>query len=151
MIVFYRYPAWRWSCMSFPYCYVTIHDNHYSRVYIDLLCNKWLFFVLKFFLKRVYVIFRSLTYSCGLVSVVLHRVLTSPQELPGQLCSKVKVKPLFSAHCVVRSISFDPFTWSIPNLVQGLPFRVDDPYWFSVHMFKGQGQTTFLSPVFKVM
>ena len=35
--------------------------------------------------------------------------------------SKVKVKPLFSAHCVVRSISFDPFTWSIPNLVQGLP------------------------------
>ena len=36
-------------------------------------------------------------------------------------CSKVKVKPLFSAHCVVCSISFDPFTWSIPNLVQGLP------------------------------
>ena len=35
-------------------------------------------------------------------------------------CSKVKVKPLFSSHCVVRSISFDPFTWSIPNLVQGL-------------------------------
>ena len=105
--------------------------------------------------------------------------------------SKVKVKPLFSVHCVVRSISFDPFTWSIPNLVQGLPsmsrwflliFRphvqrsrlnhssqpsvlsgqylltplldqyqtwcrgcpqpVDDPYWFSGHMFKGQGQTT---------
>ena len=36
-------------------------------------------------------------------------------------CSKVKVKPLSSAHCVVRSISFDPFTWSIPNLVQWLP------------------------------
>ena len=36
-------------------------------------------------------------------------------------CSKVKVKPLFSAHCVVRSIYFDPFIWSIPNLVQGLP------------------------------
>ena len=36
-------------------------------------------------------------------------------------CSKFKVKPLFSAHCVVRSISFAPFTWSIPNLVQGLP------------------------------
>ena len=35
-------------------------------------------------------------------------------------CSKVKVKPLFSDHCVVRSISFDPFTWSIPNLVQRL-------------------------------
>ena len=34
--------------------------------------------------------------------------------------SKVKVKPLFSAHCVVRSISFDPFIWSIPNFVQGL-------------------------------
>ena len=36
-------------------------------------------------------------------------------------CSKVKVKPLFSAHCVVRSISFEPFTWSKPNLVKGLP------------------------------
>ena len=35
-------------------------------------------------------------------------------------CSKVKVKPLFSAQCVVHSIFFDPFTWSIPNLVQGL-------------------------------
>ena len=61
-------------------------------------------------------------------------------------CSKVKVKPLFSAHCVVCSISFDPFTWSISNLVQGLPSEwVDDPYWFSGHMFKGQGQTTVLS------
>ena len=30
--------------------------------------------------------------------------------------SKFKVKPLFSAQCVVRST----FTWSIPNLVQGL-------------------------------
>ena len=29
-------------------------------------------------------------------------------------------QPIFSAHCVVRSISFDPFTWLIPNLVQGL-------------------------------
>ena len=36
-------------------------------------------------------------------------------------CSKVKVKPLFSAHCVFRSISLEPFTWSIPNLVKGLP------------------------------
>ena len=34
--------------------------------------------------------------------------------------SKVKVKPVFLARCVVHSISFDPFTWSIPNLVQGL-------------------------------
>ena len=96
---------------------------------------------------------------------------------------------------VVRSISFDPFTWSKTNLVQVLPsmsrwslliFRshvkgqghttlessmlsaqylltpsldqyqtwcrccpqwVDDPYWFSGHMFKGQGQTTLLSLV----
>ena len=100
------------------------------------------------------------------------------------------------AKCVLRSISFDPFTWSIPNLVQGLRpisrwplliFRshvqrsrsnhsskpsvlsaqylltlslgqyqtwcrgcsqlVDDPYWFSGHMIKGQGQTTILSPL----
>ena len=36
-------------------------------------------------------------------------------------CLKVKVKPLFSDQGVVRSISVDPFTWSIPNLVQGLP------------------------------
>ena len=35
--------------------------------------------------------------------------------------SKIKVKPLFWAHCVVRSISFDPFIWSISNLMQGLP------------------------------
>ena len=96
-----------------------------------------------------------------------------------------------SVPSVVRSISFDPFTWSIPNLVQRLPsmsrwslsiFRshvqrsrsnhssqptvlsahyfftpshdqyqtwcrgcpqwVDDPYWFSGHMLKSQGQTT---------
>ena len=33
---------------------------------------------------------------------------------------KLKLKPLFSAQCVVSSISFDLFTWSIPNLVQGL-------------------------------
>ena len=36
--------------------------------------------------------------------------------------SKVKVKPHFSAHYVVRSISFDPLTWSIPNLVKGCKF-----------------------------
>ena len=36
-------------------------------------------------------------------------------------CSKVKVKLLFSAHCVVRSIAFDPFTWSVLYLMQGLP------------------------------
>ena len=35
-------------------------------------------------------------------------------------CSKVKVIPLFSAQCVDRSISFDRFTWSITNSVQGL-------------------------------
>ena len=107
-------------------------------------------------------------------------------------CSEVKVKPLFSVHCLVRSISI----WSIPNLVQGLPLMskwsllifsshvqgsrsnassqptvlsaqclltpsldqyqtccrgcpqwVDDPYWFSGHRFKGQGQTTLSSPV----
>ena len=39
-------------------------------------------------------------------------------------CSKIKVKQLISAHCVVRSISFDPFTWSIPNLVQGFDLNI---------------------------
>ena len=107
------------------------------------------------------------------------------------------VRQLVCRPSVVPSISFDPFTWSILNLVQGLPslsrwslliFRshvqrsrsnhffkpsvfsaqylltppsldqyqtwcrgcpqcVDDPHWFSGHMFKGQGQTTLLSPL----
>ena len=30
---------------------------------------------------------------------------------------------------------------------RGCPHWVDDPYWFSGHMFKGQGQTTLLSPL----
>ena len=30
---------------------------------------------------------------------------------------------------------------------RGCPQWVDDPYWFSSHMFKGQGQTTLLSPL----
>ena len=37
--------------------------------------------------------------------------------------SKVKVKSLFWAQGVVHFISFDTFTWSIPNLVQGLPSK----------------------------
>ena len=49
-------------------------------------------------------------------------------------CSKVKVKLLFSAHCVVRSISFDPFIWSIPNLVQGLMS------WWSLLIFRSRVQ-----------
>ena len=41
----------------------------------------------------------------------------------------------------------------IPSLDQyqtwcrSCPQWVDDPYWFSGHMFKGQGQTTLLSPL----
>ena len=34
---------------------------------------------------------------------------------------------------------------------KGCPQWVDDPYWFSGHMFKGQGQTTLSSPVFMVI
>ena len=30
---------------------------------------------------------------------------------------------------------------------RGCPPWVDDPYWFSGHMYKGQGQTTLLSPL----
>ena len=111
-------------------------------------------------------------------------------------CSKVNIRSLFWAQFVVCSISFDPFTCLIPNVVQGLlpisrwlllifwphvqrsrsnhssqptvlspqyhltpsldqyqtcsrgcPQWVDDHYWFSGHMFKGQGQSTLLSPV----
>ena len=48
-----------------------------------------------------------------------------------------------SAHCVARSVSFDQYqTWC-----RGSPQWVDDLYWFSGHMFKGQGQTTLLSPI----
>ena len=42
----------------------------------------------------------------------------------------------------------------IPSLDQyqtwcrGSPKWVDDPYWFSDHMFKGQGKTTLLSPLY---
>ena len=35
-------------------------------------------------------------------------------------CSKVRVKPLLSPLCCPFKI-FWPFTWSVPNLVQGLP------------------------------
>ena len=39
--------------------------------------------------------------------------------------------------------SFDQYqTWC-----RGCPQWVDDLYWFSGHMFKGQGQTTLLSPL----
>ena len=62
-------------------------------------------------------------------------------------CSKVKVKPLFSAQYVVRSISFDPFTWSILNLVQGLLSMSRWTLLILKHMFKGQGQTTLLRPL----
>ena len=33
------------------------------------------------------------------------------------------------------------------TLCRGCPQWVDDPYWFSGHRIKGQGQTTLLSPV----
>ena len=56
------------------------------------------------------------------------------------------------------SHSFDPSVLSAQYLVtpsldqyqtwcRGCPQWVNDPYWFSGHMFKGQGQTTLLSPV----
>ena len=107
-----------------------------------------------------------------------------------------KVLQLSVGRPSVAPISFDPFSWSIPNLVQGLssmsrwsllifrshvqrsmwnhssqpsvmsakylltpsldhyqtwcrgcPQWVDDYYWFSGHMFKGQCETTLLSPL----
>ena len=57
-------------------------------------------------------------------------------------CSKIKVKTtvLFAQYLLTPSI--DQYqTWC-----RGCPQWVDDPYWFSGHMFKGQGQTTLLSP-----
>ena len=47
---------------------------------------------------------------------------------------------------VARSISFDPITWSIPNLKHGVPSMSRCTLSiFSSHV-KGQGQTTLLSP-----
>ena len=47
---------------------------------------------------------------------------------------------LFAQYLLTPSI--DQYqTWC-----RGCPQWVDDPYWFSGHMFKGQGQTTLLSP-----
>ena len=48
---------------------------------------------------------------------------------------KVKVNALFSAHCVVCIISFDPFTW-YQTWCRGCTQSGDDPYWFSGHMFR---------------
>lgn len=36
---------------------------------------------------------------------------------------------------------WNPFALKLPNLVQWIPYTVDDPYWFLNHMVKGQGQT----------
>ena len=36
----------------------------------------------------------------------------------------------------IRSISFDPFAWKMPNWVQWVPKKVDDSYWFTGHMPK---------------
>ena len=48
---------------------------------------------------------------------------------------------VLSAHYLLNP-SLDQYqTWW-----RGCPQSVDDPYWFSVHMFKGQGQTTLLNP-----
>ena len=45
----------------------------------------------------------------------------------------------------VRSIFFDYSARKFPNLVQWMPReRVDVPYWFSGHIFKGEGQTAGL-------
>ena len=112
-----------------------------------------------------------------------------------QLYSGQGLTTLLSPVCFLLNM-FYPFTWSIPNLVQGLhsmsrwsllifrsrvqrsrsnlssqptvlsaqylltpsldqyqnwcrgcPQWVDDPYWFSGHTFKGQGQTTLLNPL----
>ena len=135
---------------------------------------------------------RTLSHSSGIYA---------PLEKGGILFCNCRSVGLYVSLSVcrpslVQSISFDPFTWSILNLVQGLPsmsrwslliFRshvqrsrsnysskpsvlsgqylltpsldqyhtkcrgcnkwVDDDYWFSGHMFKGQGQTTLLSPL----
>ena len=44
---------------------------------------------------------------------------------------------------VALSISFDPFSGKLLNLVQCMPLELYDPNLCSGHMVKGQGQTTF--------
>ena len=48
--------------------------------------------------------------------------------------------------CVVRSISFDPFTWLIPNLVQGLPLMSR----WSLLIFKVTCSKVKVKPLFSV-
>ena len=118
------------------------------------------------------------------------QLVDDPYWFSGHMFKGQGLTTLLSPLCCLLNI-FDSFTWSIPNLVQGLPsmsrwslliFRshvqksrsnhswaqcvlltrsidqyqtwckgcpqwVDDPYWFSSQMFKGQGQTTLLSLV----
>ena len=55
-------------------------------------------------------------------------------------CSKVKVKPHGQ---YLLTPSLDQYqTW-----YRGCPQWEDRPYWFSGHIFKGQGQTNILSPL----
>ena len=44
-----------------------------------------------------------------------------PRWKRGYIVLQLSVGQSVCRPSVVRSISFDPFTWSIPNLVQGLP------------------------------
>ena len=108
---------------------------------------------LNIYLQKIYIDWRRKLHSINQRNLRVYNLhFYAPLEKGGILfCNCRSVGLSVCRPSVVRSISFDPFTWSIQNLVHGLPFRVDDPYWFSVHMFKGQGQTIFLSPVFKVI
>ena len=72
---------------------------------------------------------------------IYHQCVNFFLQLKGAYCF-AHVSRLVFRQSNVRSISFDPFAWKLPNLVQCMP--LDVPYWFSGHMVKGLGQTAGL-------
>ena len=84
----------------------------------------------------------------------IHRVLSHIFMHPlkkGGYCFATVGRSVGRSVCrpsVVRLIIFWPLYLINAKLGEGgCPQWVDDPYWFSGHMFKGQGQTTLLSCV----
>ena len=96
-------------------------------------------------------IFQKLQLSLGIIYISKRFHFCAPLEKGGILfwnCRSVgmsfcrSVDQVLSAQYLLTP-SLDQYqTWC-----RGCPQWVDDPYWFSGHMFKGQGQTTLLSPV----
>ena len=85
----------------------------------------------------------------SVLQLSVDQVLSSQYHLTPSL-DQYQTKPLFSAHCVVCSISLTPSLDQYQTWCRGYPQWVDDPYLFSGHMFKGQGTKVKVKPLFRV-